>query len=162
MLMGLAWAAAALAQQGDGTDVPLSSHVWKPDKVPADDAHIAQLKVPAGFAVNVFARNLKNARILAVAPNGNVYVSRRDQGDVLLLTDTNSDGKADGAPRAVVHRSGAHGIAIHDNTFYLVTVKELFSGPLNSDGTVGPLKLLAGDDGLRARRDAVPQRGIDL
>ncbi|HKU91649.1 MAG TPA: YbhB/YbcL family Raf kinase inhibitor-like protein [Steroidobacteraceae bacterium] len=145
MLMGMCWVAAAWAQQGDGTDVPISTHVWKPDKVPADEAHIAQLEVPSGFTVNVFARDLKNARILAVAPNGNVYVSRRDQGDVLLLTDTNGDGKADGAPRAVVHRSGAHGIAIHDGTFYLVTVKELFSGPLNSDGTIGPLKLLTGD-----------------
>lgn len=45
--------------------------------------------------VNVFARDLKNARVLAVAPNGNVYLSRRDQGDVLLLQDANGDGKAD-------------------------------------------------------------------
>jgi Raf kinase inhibitor-like YbhB/YbcL family protein len=141
----LAWAAAAYAQQGDGTDVPISTNVWKPAKVAADEAHIAQLKVPAGFAVNVFARELKNARVIAVAPNGNVYVSRRDQGDVLLLTDTNSDGKADGAPRVVVHRSGAHGLAIHDGKLYLITVKEIFAGSLNGDGSVGPLELLLGD-----------------
>src|SRR5689334_11672547 len=90
MLMSLALATTAMAQQGDGTDVPVSGHVWKPAKVAADEPHIAQLKVPAGFKVNVFARDLKNARVIAVAPNGNVYVSRRDQGDVLLLTDTNS------------------------------------------------------------------------
>jgi hypothetical protein len=37
--------------------------------------------------VKPFATGLKNARIIAVAPNGNVSVSRREQGDVLLLKD---------------------------------------------------------------------------
>lgn len=78
-----------LAQQGDGTDVSITTSVRKPRKVPADAARIAELKVAPGFGVNVFARNLLNTRILAVAPTGNVYVSRRDQGDILLLKDTN-------------------------------------------------------------------------
>ena len=63
--MGALWAVAAMAQQGDGTDVAISTHVWKPAKVPADEAHIAQLKVPAGFTINVFARDLKNAPLSA-------------------------------------------------------------------------------------------------
>ena len=83
-LLAIAGSGAAFAQQGDGTDVPISTNVWKPAKVEADEAHIKQLKVPAGFAVNVFARELKNSRIIAVAPDGTVYVSRRDQGDVLM------------------------------------------------------------------------------
>jgi Raf kinase inhibitor-like YbhB/YbcL family protein len=135
----------AIAQQGDGTDVPISTNVWKPDKVPADDAHIAQLKVPDGFAVNVFARELGNARVIAVAPSGDVYVSRRDTGDVLLLKDRNGDGKADGAPQAVLHRAGAHGLAIHDGKLYVITVKEVFAADLAADGSVGPAKLLIGD-----------------
>jgi Raf kinase inhibitor-like YbhB/YbcL family protein len=145
VLSGLMCASFVHAQQGDGTDVAISTHVWKPAKVPADDGRLAQLKLPDGFTANIFARNLKNARVVAVAPNGDVYVSRRDQGDVLLLRDANGDGKADAEPVPVVHRSNAHGIAIHDGQLYLVTVKELFAGPIAADGTVGPLKLLAGD-----------------
>ena len=65
-------AGAALAQQGDGTDLALQSNVWKPLKVPVDDARVAQLQVPPGFAVNVFARGLGNTRVIAVVmPNEN-------------------------------------------------------------------------------------------
>jgi Raf kinase inhibitor-like YbhB/YbcL family protein len=135
----------AWAQQGDGTDVPIRTNVWKPRKVAADSAHVAQLKVPAGFAVNVFASDLKNSRVIAVAPGGDVYVSRRDQGDVLLLRDANGDGKADGAPRIVARRAGAHGLAVHDGKLYLVTVKEIFVAELGADGMPGPLRMLLGE-----------------
>jgi glucose/arabinose dehydrogenase len=135
----------ALAQQGDGTDVPISTNVWKPVKTSADEAHIAQLRAPDGFKVNVFARDLKNARVVAVAPNGDVYVSRRDQGDVLLLKDANNDGRADGPPTVVASRAGAHGLAIRDGKFYLITVKEIFSADILADGKLGPLKMLLGD-----------------
>jgi glucose/arabinose dehydrogenase len=144
-LAALAMSAVASAQQGDGTDVAIAANVWKPDKVPADATRIAELRVPEGFAVSVFARDLKNARVLAVAPNGDVYVSRRDQGDVLLLRDRNADGKPDGVPVPVAHRSGAHGLAIHGGKLYLVTVKEIFAADIRPDGTLGELKLLTGD-----------------
>ena len=53
----IALAPLALAQQGDGTNVRIDTNVWKPAKVPADAAHIAQLRVPRDFVVNVFARD---------------------------------------------------------------------------------------------------------
>src|SRR5262245_48110153 len=88
-------ASAAIAQQGDGTHVDISTAVVKPDKIAATPQLISQLKAPPGFKVTAFATGLKNARILAVAPDGTVYVSRRDQGDVLMLKDANGDGRAD-------------------------------------------------------------------
>jgi len=135
----------AYAQQGDGTDVHIETNVWKPAKVPADDAHLAQLTVPAGFAVNVFARDLGNTRIVAVAPNGCVYVSRRDQGDVLLLKDANQDGRADGPPVWVAHIAGTHGLAIHDGRLYIITARELFAATIRPDGSVNIPQLLVGD-----------------
>ena len=42
---------------------------------------------------------------MVVAPNGDVYASRREQGDVLLLRDTDGDGRAD--QRGGEHQSGA-------------------------------------------------------
>jgi Raf kinase inhibitor-like YbhB/YbcL family protein len=136
---------AAFAQQGDGTDVTLMNNVWKPRKVPADEAHLAQLRVAPGFAVKVFARDLGNLRILAAAPNGDVYVTRRDQGDVLLLRDANRDGVADGPAIWAGHRPGAHGIAIHGRQLFLVTVNELFVADIQPDGLLGTFRLLAGD-----------------
>ncbi|MES2207569.1 MAG: YbhB/YbcL family Raf kinase inhibitor-like protein [Pseudomonadota bacterium] len=138
--IGSAW-----AQQGDGTKVPIETHVFKPAKVEATPERIAHLKLPQGFTIAPFAMSLKNARILAVAPDGTVYVSRRDQGDVVMLKDLNGDGQADGAPIIVAHRAGAHGLAIKDNKLYLATVKEIFVAPILADGKLGPLKKIIGD-----------------
>jgi len=133
------------AQQGDGTEVGIPINIFKPAKVAATPERIAALKAPAGFKVSVFAQGLKNSRVLAVAADGTVYVSRRDQGDVLMLKDADGDGRADGAPVVVATRAGAHGLAIRDGKLYLVTVKELFVADLQPDGRLGPLTLLAGD-----------------
>ncbi len=143
--LALGLAPLSFAQQGDGTDLQLSGHVWKPVKVPADAEHLAQLRVPAGFTIGVFARDLLNTRILEVADNGDVYVTRRDQGDILLLRDADGNGEADGPARWVGHRSGTHGIAIHGSQLYLVTVKELFAADIRPDGTLTEFRLLTGD-----------------
>ena len=136
---------ASHAQQGDGTDVAISTHVFKPDKVPATPDRMAAIRAPAGFRVTPFATGLGNARVVAVAPDGTVYVSRREEGDVLMLKDADGDGRADGPPVPVAHRAGAHGMAIKDGKFYLVTVKELFVADIQPDGRLGELKLLTGD-----------------
>jgi len=138
-------AASAWAQQGDGTRYSAENNIFKPDKVEPTPQRMAGIKAPPGFAVTPFATGLKNARIIAVAPNGNVYVSRRDQGDVLLLRDANGDGRADGPPETVLRRAGAHGLAIRDDKLYLVTVKELFVADIQADGRLGEPRMLAGD-----------------
>ena len=82
------------AQQGDGTRVAIAAAIVKPDKVEATRERIAAIKAPAGFTVTAFATGLKNIRIVAVAPDGTIYVSRRDQRDVLMFKDANGDGRA--------------------------------------------------------------------
>jgi Raf kinase inhibitor-like YbhB/YbcL family protein len=132
------------AQQGDGTNVGWAVHVFKPAKVDATPERLAQIKAPPGFKVTLFAHGLKNARIIAVAPNGDIYVSRRDQGDVVLLK-MNAKGEEDGSPVVVANRSGAHGLAIRSNKLYLATVKQLFVADIKPDGHLGPLTLLIKD-----------------
>jgi Raf kinase inhibitor-like YbhB/YbcL family protein len=144
----LGWAAVCLsvqAQQGDGTRTGATTHTFKPDKVPATADRLARLKAPEGFKVTPFATGLKNARILAVSPDGTVYVSRRDQGDVLMLKDTDGDGRADGPPVMVANRPGAHGLAIRDGKLYIATVKEVFVADIRPNGWLGPLAQLIGD-----------------
>jgi len=136
---------AAYAQQGDGTEVQITTNVFKPNKIPATAERIATLKAPEGFTVEPFAQGLGNSRIIAVSDKGYIYVSRREEGDVLLLKDENGDGKADGAPVKVAARAQAHGLAIKDNRLYLVTVKEVFVADIKDDGTLGPLEMIIGD-----------------
>lgn len=144
-LVLLSLATPTFAQQGDGTDEQHPVSVFKPDLVDATAARIDTLKLPDGFTVEPFAEGLKNARIVVVGPQGRVYVSRRDQGDVVMLHDADGDGRADAAPMVVANRAGAHGLAIHDGRLYLATVKEIFAAPIKGDGTLGELTMLIGD-----------------
>jgi Raf kinase inhibitor-like YbhB/YbcL family protein len=144
-LTALLAANGCLAQQGDGTRVAIATAIVKPAKVDATPERIEALKAPPGFKVSAFATDLKNIRIIAVAPDGTIYVSRRDQGDVLMLKDVNQDGRADGPPVVVASRAGAHGLAIRDGKLYLATVKEVFVADILRDGALGPLKLIIGD-----------------
>jgi Raf kinase inhibitor-like YbhB/YbcL family protein len=145
LISALAWPGLGYAQQGDGTRVAIAAAIVKPDKVEPTPARIAGIKAPPGFRVDVFAQDLKNIRIIAVAPDGTIYVSRRDQGDVLMFKDANGDGKPDGPPVTVASRAGAHGLAIRDGKLYLATVKEVFVADIRQDGTLAPLKLIIGD-----------------
>lgn len=133
------------SQQGDGTEVHITTNIFKPNKVPPTTDRIAQLKLPEGFTVAPFAQGLGNTRVIAVSEAGFIYVSRREEGDVLLLKDENGDGKADEAPLQVAARAQTHGLAIKDNKLFLVTVKEVFVADILEDGTLGPLEMLLGD-----------------
>lgn len=141
----LGLAGTAGAQQNDGTDVRVAAHVYKPAKVAATPERIAALQLPKGFEVTVFADGLLNPRMLAVAPHGTLYVSRREQGDVLMFKDADRDGRADGGPVAVLHRPGAHGLAIHDGRLYVATSREVFVAPIQTDGTLGAAEMIIGD-----------------
>src|SRR5471030_652362 len=48
-------------------------------------------QVPQGFKVAIYAENLTSARFLAVAPNGDVFLSERLGGKITLLRDSNGD-----------------------------------------------------------------------
>jgi glucose/arabinose dehydrogenase len=139
--------ALAMAAQNSGErpiDVRLVTHVYRPAGLEPTDARVAQLRVPPGFRVQKFAEGLENPRILAVAGDGTVYVTRREQGDVVMLRDTNNDGRAD-ARRVVAKREGMHGIAIRGERVYLATIKEVFVTDRKADGSFGPLKAIVTD-----------------
>ncbi|RYY02342.1 MAG: YbhB/YbcL family Raf kinase inhibitor-like protein [Gammaproteobacteria bacterium] len=124
-------------------DVEIVGHVLEPKKVPAKDL-IKRLIVPNGFDIKVFAEGLMNPRMIAVADNGNVYVTRRDIGDVVKLTDTNNDGVADGQ-EVVANRPGMHGITFDGTTVYLVTVNDIYKAAVQADGKFGALERIVDD-----------------
>src|SRR5678815_611014 len=47
----------------------------------------ADLKVPAGFTVNVYADNLPSVRSMEYAPNGDIFVSSFQAGTITVLRD---------------------------------------------------------------------------
>jgi glucose/arabinose dehydrogenase len=119
------------------TSAQIQGYVFRPALVPATEANVAQLKLPAGFRIAKFADSLGKPRIIAVAPQGYVYVSDREAGVVMLLHDADADGKAE-VKKIVATLPQAHGLAIHENTLYIATVREVYTAGINADGTITP------------------------
>ena len=130
---------------GQYSDVVVEGSILEPEPIEvSDDEELAGLiSVPEGFEVEVIGRDMGNTRMLATHGE-HVYASRRTESDIIRLDDTDGDGKFDGFT-TVAARPGMHGIAFHEDTVYLVTVKEVFTAPVNPDGTFGELKRIIND-----------------
>ncbi|MBC7796123.1 MAG: sorbosone dehydrogenase family protein, partial [Pyrinomonadaceae bacterium] len=55
----------------------------------------AELKMPNGFRINQFAENFSQPRVMALAPNGDVFVADSVADKIIVLRDKNKDGKSD-------------------------------------------------------------------
>ncbi len=131
------------AQQNVGTPVESVTSTVMPATEPISEERVKQLQLPKGFEISVVASGLKNARLIAVSEDGNVYISRREEGDVLLLRDP--FGNDNSPPVPVIHRPQMHGLAIHDGKLYMATAKELYVADITADGTLGTAELLVDD-----------------
>lgn len=101
---------------------------------------IQNLQVPAGFTITKFAE-MYNPRMIEVAPNGTIYISQREPGTMVMLKDTNRDGRAD-VQKVVARRKWLHGMAIRGNTMFFMTIRELYRAPIKRDGTLGKITLI--------------------
>jgi len=128
LLFLFAFSYSPFAQQSSTTNT-----VNRPKRVPFNQKYLRQLKLPKGFKVAVFADNLENPRMLQARDDGAVYVTRPDEKDVLLLRDTNSDGRADEKKTIASGLNLVHGITVHNGKLYLCGEKELYESGL--DGT---------------------------
>lgn len=103
------------------------------------------LKVPEGWVVSIAASGLGKPRMLYHTPDGNLYITRRDTGDVLLLKDSNMDGKFEEVKTVVAEFKGVHGITMKDGWLYLCNNNELRRYRINSDGTLRDKEMLFND-----------------
>jgi glucose/arabinose dehydrogenase len=53
------------------------------------------VELPAGFAISVFAGDLQEPRMMAISPQGDLFVAERGAGRVVRLPDHDGDGLAD-------------------------------------------------------------------
>jgi glucose/arabinose dehydrogenase len=80
----------------------------------------ADLTVPAGFKVSVFASGLQGARLMAVSPEGVLLVARRPRNEVVALPARNTEGKAE--PEVILSNlPNAHSLAFKDGYLYIAT-----------------------------------------
>jgi len=110
-----------------------------------DEALLGQLQAPEGFTVTVFAQQVGNARMMAVGPDGTVYVTRPESHDVMALRDRDGDGRAEEATVVAANLRFVHGITIHADRLYLAGETSVWVADLLPDGGVGEPQVLIDD-----------------
>lgn len=121
------------------TSAQIRASIFKPAIVPKTTRLVQSLDLPSGYRIGVFAELLGKPRVIVVSKEGHVYFSDREKGTVTLLLDKNNDGTADDRQIAA-SLPDVHGLAIHQDLLYMVTVKEIFRAPLHSNGRLGKIE----------------------
>jgi glucose/arabinose dehydrogenase len=81
---------------------------------------LADLKVPPGFRVSVFASDLAGARMMTMTPEGVLLVARWRTNEVVTLPDKDRDGRAE--PQVILSDlTNAHSLAFKDGYLYVAT-----------------------------------------
>ncbi len=100
----------------------------------------ATLAVPPGFSVNIFAENVKNARWMALAPNGDVFLVQSRENTIKVLRDKNRDGLAEnsftyaaGEPDSL---NQPMGIAFRENFLYVANTSGVIRFPYCTGDTI--------------------------
>ena len=78
-----------------------------------------KLTVAAGFNVSVFADKLQNPRFMALAPNGDVFITEPSAGKVTVLRDADKDGIAETKETFATGLTRPFGIAFWKDYLYI-------------------------------------------
>jgi len=159
--------ALILCAAAQGADQPGQRFSVSPDRLPAPyatpgvDNHselVARPKgalphVPKGFSIAPYVTGLENPRFMALAPNGDVFLTESNADKVTLLRD----GKATTFATGFDHPSG---IAFHDGALYVGDLKAVWRIAYKTGAlTAGPRTRVTSDSfggtGGHSTRDIV-------
>ena len=77
------------------TTVPLPDNLRPPSLPSGLTPPEKPILLPEGFAIHVFVQDLRGPRMLALGPDGEIYVAERGADRIIRLPDQDDDGNAD-------------------------------------------------------------------
>jgi glucose/arabinose dehydrogenase len=94
---------------------------------PASDEppDLGRLRLPPGFAIEVYAPSVPDARSLARGPKGTVFVGSQHANKVYALVDAGGDGKLDRTHALPIDLERPNGVAYRDGSLYIAEVGRL-------------------------------------
>lgn len=94
------------------------------------------IQLPDGFGISVFAEGLSDPRMMALGPDGFIYVAERGRGRIVRLPDRDGDGVADGIEVVADGLSAPSSIAFYqDGSLYVGETRQVLR--LNNPNTEG-------------------------
>lgn len=99
---------------------PPGPRLFKSSKLP-----IEKIKLPEGFAIEVYAEGVKNARSMALSPNGTLFVGTRDEGKVYALRSSKGNGQMDERYTLAEGLKMPNGVALLDGDLYVAEISRI-------------------------------------
>lgn len=86
---------------------------------------LADIALPPGFSISVYAPNVPGARSMALGTNGTLFVGSRGEGKVYALVDRNADGRADEVITIASGLRSPNGVAFRDGALYVAEINRV-------------------------------------
>jgi glucose/arabinose dehydrogenase len=89
------------------------------------DLPLAKIRLPPGFAIDVYAADVPNARSMTLGDKGTLFVGSRSAGKVYAIVDRNRDHKADEVITIARGLNMPNGVAFRDGALYVAEVDRI-------------------------------------
>ena len=83
------------------------------------------IKLPPGFAIEIYATGVRNARQMALGTNGTLFVGSRTAGNVYAVVDRDKDQKADQVYTIATRLAQPSGVAFRDGALYVAEISRI-------------------------------------
>ncbi|MEJ8756297.1 sorbosone dehydrogenase family protein [Pontibacter sp. H259] len=93
------------------------------------DESLAKIKLPDGFKIAYYARDVENARSMAISPTGVLFVGTRSNDKVFAIVDKDKDGKADETITIATGLKSPNGVALKDGDLYVAEISRILKFP---------------------------------
>lgn len=90
-----------------------------------EDPRLNEIKLPRGFKITLFAKDVDNARSLALGDNGTVFVGNRKGNSVYALVDGDNDGYAERKYTIVKDLNMPNGVAVYNGALYIAELNKI-------------------------------------
>jgi len=95
------------------------------DVSPAAAELLHPISLPPGFEISYYARDVPNARSMALSPGGTLFVGTRTEGNLYAILDHNQDYRADEVVILDRNMNMPNGVAFRDGSLYVAEVNRV-------------------------------------
>ncbi|GHA75210.1 PQQ-dependent sugar dehydrogenase [Pontibacter akesuensis] len=90
---------------------------------------LQQIKLPKGFRIDYYAKDVENARSMALSESGILFVGTRSNDKVFAVVDKDRDGNAEEVVEVASGLNSPNGVAIHKGDLYVGEINRVIKYP---------------------------------
>lgn len=95
---------------------------WAQDDEPLP---LQKLRLPPGFKIEIYARNVPGARSMTLSPRGILYVGSREPGKLYAIPDADHDRKGDTVITLASNMNQPNGVEYKDGSLYVGEINRI-------------------------------------